>query len=121
MSDTHNSKFLSRELVRMHRDLGAAILTLTGSNPLPLPSTHTLIEGPVLKTVVGRNLLERRDIRTLLWHARKRRRFTSPTTCICSDYNEESDLTTVSLAFLVPTPVAARWTHLYGKDPQEAQ
>lgn len=110
-----NSKFLSRELVRMHRDLGAAILTLTGSNPLPLPSTHTLVEGPILKTVVGRNLLERRDIRTLLWHARKRRRFTLPTTCLCSDYNEETDLTTVSLAFLVPTPVAARWTHLYGK------
>lgn len=109
-----NIKYFSREFVRMHRDLGAALLLLNGNNPFPISPTHTLVEGPILRTVVGRNLLERRDIRKLLWDIRRTRRFQTPsTTLLWSDYNEEADLTSIGAAFLVPTPVAARWTRTH--------
>ncbi len=117
-----NIKYFSREFVRMHRDLGAALLLLNGNNPFPISPTHTLVEGPILRTVVGRNLLERRDIRKLLWDIRKTRRFQTPSiTLLWSDYNEEADLTSIGAAFLVPLRTHTRWTQLHALKELEAQ
>lgn len=113
---THTKPF-SREFVRMHQDLGAALLCLDGTNPLPLAPDKTLIEGPLLQSVVGRNLYERRHIRKLLWDIRKSRRAQTPsTTVLWSDYNKETDLTLIGLAFIVPTRTHTRWNRLHAQE-----
>lgn len=110
-------KFLSQELSKMHRDLGAAVLCLDGTNPLSLASTHTFIEGPVLTALVGRNPRPKADIRRTLWDARKTRRLKVPTTCVYTAYDSEADVTSIGLVYLVPKAVKARWNTLHA--PQD--
>jgi len=112
-------KFLSQELSKMHKDLGAAVLCLDGTNPLSLASTHDFIEGPTLTALVGRNPRPKADIRRTLWDARKTRRLKVPTTCVYTAYDSEADVTSIGLAFLVPHAVAARWSRTHAVQTNE--